>query len=345
MILAPLGLGVGDQVGQVRAGQHRGLVDHQQGARADPDRAAGAAPSGQVAQELGGVVRPGHSGGQGVAGRLGRGDADHRAQPGLGPDAGGLGQHPGFAGSGWCVDDRYEPAVGQRGEGGGRLVLAQPGLRGLIVPLARVLHLAHVLRASDQRVLEPVRVGAERVRGVCPAHARRAVCVGVRDHAFFHGQLRARGVPHAAVPLVDAPPVRAQQAARHLHQFRRFQTDDRLELRGQRPVGQVFQQRGGRGRVHPGAGQDAAQVLDHIRAGPRALFLLRERDRLLHRVGQLKFGEHHAARARARAAALAVPDRRRDRRQRDAKRARELIRPARVRLREIQRAVLGVARA
>ena len=55
--LGALGLGVGDQVGQVRTGQHRGLVDHQQGARADPDRAAGAAPAGQVAQELRGVIR------------------------------------------------------------------------------------------------------------------------------------------------------------------------------------------------------------------------------------------------------------------------------------------------
>ena len=39
-----------------------------------------------------------------------------------------------------------------------------------------------------------------------------------------------------------------------------------------------------------------------------------------------------------------MPDRWRDRRQRDAERARELVRPARLRLREIQRAVLGVAR-
>src|ERR1035441_8858447 len=47
-------LGVGDQAGQVRAGDHRGLIDDQQGARADGDRAAGAAPAGQVTQELGG---------------------------------------------------------------------------------------------------------------------------------------------------------------------------------------------------------------------------------------------------------------------------------------------------
>ena len=43
-------------------------------------------------------------------------------------------------------------------------------------------------------------------------------------------------------------------------------------------------------------------------------------------------------------AAAAVPHRRRDRRQRDAERARELVRPARVQLREIQRAFLRRAR-
>ena len=282
--LGAAGLGVGDQVGQVRAGQHRGLIDDQQGARADPDRAAGAAAAGQVAQELRGVVRHRDPGGQGVAGRLGRGDADHRAEPGLGPDPRGLGQHPGLAGPGGRVDDRDEPAVGQRGERGGGLVLAQPAAR------ARVLRVARVLRASGQRVLQPRRVRAERVRGLRAGQARRAVRAGLREHAFVHGQLRAGGVPGAAVPLVDAAPVRAQQAARHLGRLGCLQAGDRLELRAQRPVGQVLQQRGGRGRVHPGAGQDPAQVLDHIRAGPRALVLLRERDRFLRGAGQLELG-------------------------------------------------------
>ena len=45
------------------------------------DGAAGAAAAGQVAQELGGVVVLGDPGGQGVAGRLGRGDADDAAGP------------------------------------------------------------------------------------------------------------------------------------------------------------------------------------------------------------------------------------------------------------------------
>ena len=232
----------------------------------------------------------GHPGGQGVAGRLGRGDADHRAEPGLGPDPRGLGQHPGLPGPGRRVDHRHEPAIGQDGERGGGLVLAQPAARARILRVARVLRLARVARASGQRVLEPRRVRAERVRGLRAGHARRAARAGLRDHALFHGQLRARGIPGAAVPLVDAAPVRAQQAGRHLRRLGRFQAGDRFELRGQRPVGQVLQQRGGRGRIPAGAGQDAAQVLDQVRAGPRALFLLRQRDRLLRRAGQLEFG-------------------------------------------------------
>ena len=64
------GLGVADQVGQVRAGHGGGLIDDQQGRRAGLDRAAGAAAAGEVAQELGGVARHRHPGGQGVAGRL-----------------------------------------------------------------------------------------------------------------------------------------------------------------------------------------------------------------------------------------------------------------------------------
>ena len=94
------------------------------------------------------------------------------------------------------------------------------------------------------------------------------------DHAFLQGQLRVRGVPHAAVPLVDAAPVGAQQAGRDLGWRGCFQAGDWLELRSQRAVGEVFEQRGGRGRVHAGAGQHPAQVLDHIGARPRGLVLL-----------------------------------------------------------------------
>ena len=308
--LGPLGLGVGDQVGQVRAGQHRGLVDDQQGAGADGDGAAGAAPAGQVAQELRGVIRHRDSGGQGVAGGLGRGDADHRAEPGLGPDPGGLGQHPRLPGSGRRVDHRDKLAVGQRGQCGGGLVLAQPATG------ARVLRVARVVGASGQRGVEPRRVRAEPVCGLRASHARRAARAGLRDHVLLHHQLRARGIPGTAVPLVDAAPIRAQQASRHLRRLGRFQAGHRLEVRGQRPVGQVLQQRGGRGRIPAGAGQDPAQVLDQVRARPRALVLLRQRDRLLRRARQLELRQNRglrAGRVRGRAAGRGVPHRRRDR--------------------------------
>jgi hypothetical protein len=45
----------------------------------------------------------------------------------------------------------------------------------------------------------------------------------LHDEAFLHGQLHAGGVPHAAVPLVDAASVGAQQAARNLDRLRRLQ--------------------------------------------------------------------------------------------------------------------------
>ncbi len=185
------------------------------------------------------------------------------------------------------------------------------------------------------------------MRGLRAGQARRAARAGLGEHAFFHDQLRAGGVPGAAVPLVDAASVSAPQAARDFGRLGCFQAGDRLELRAQRPVSQVLQQRGGRGRVQAGARQDTAQVLDHIRAGPRALVLLRERDRLLRRARQLELRQGRGFRAgcvRGRAAGCAVPYRWRDRREAHAKRARELGRPARVDLRDIQRAVLRDAR-
>ena len=310
--LGAAGLRVGDQVGQVRAGQHRGLIDEQEGAGGDRDRAAGAAPAGQVAQELGAVVRPGDSGGQGVAGRLGRGDADHRAGRGAAQIRAASASTRVFPEpAGALITDTSRPSVSD-GQRGGGLVLAQPAARARVPRRARVVR---VVRAAGQRGLEPVRVRAERVRGLRARHVRRAIGAGVRGHARFHGQVRAGGVPGAAVPLVDAAPVRAQHAGRHLGRLGCLQAGDRLELRGQGPVGQVLQQRGGRGRVHPGPGQDPAQVLDHVRAGPGALVLLGQRDRLLRGAGQLQLGGHRAvraARARARALAQAVPDRRRD---------------------------------
>ena len=155
-----------------------------------------------------------------------------------------------------------------------------------------------------------------------------------------------RGEPHAAVPLVHAAPVGTQQTGRHLYRLGCLQARHRLELRPQRPVREVFQQSGGRRWVHAGAGQDAAQVLDQVRAGPGALFLLGQRDRFLRGLAHLELAGDRAGitwAARARACAAVVPYRRRDRRQAHAESPRECVRPARVHLRYIQRAVLGGA--
>ena len=77
--------GLADDVGHVRVGGHGRFVHQDQVAGLQLDGAAGAALPGQVTQELGAVVRLGHSGGQGVAGRLGRRDPDDPPEPGRGP--------------------------------------------------------------------------------------------------------------------------------------------------------------------------------------------------------------------------------------------------------------------
>jgi len=184
-------------------------------------------PTRQVAQELRGVVGQRDAGGQGVTGGLRRGDADHRAHSGIGPDAGGLGQDAGLARSGRGVDHRYEPAIGQRRERGGGLVLAQPGLRGLIV---------RVWPGAGECALETRQVGAERVRGLLARQLRRGARAGLRECACLHSELRAGCVPGAAVPLMDAAAVRAPHARRNLGQLWRLQADHWLELRGKYPV-------------------------------------------------------------------------------------------------------------
>ena len=88
---------LGDDVGQVGVGDHGRLVHQDQVAGPQRDGAAGAALAGQVAQELGAVVGLGDPGGQGVAGRLGRRDADDPAEPGRGPRPARRGQHPRLA--------------------------------------------------------------------------------------------------------------------------------------------------------------------------------------------------------------------------------------------------------
>jgi hypothetical protein len=119
--------GLGDDIGQVRGGHHRRLVHQDQVTGPQLDRAAGAALAGQVTQELGAVVGHRDSGGQGVAGRLGRRDPDHPAESGRRPGPACRGQHPGLAGSGGRIDHRDTPRVGQHRQRRGGLILAQPG--------------------------------------------------------------------------------------------------------------------------------------------------------------------------------------------------------------------------
>ena len=219
--LGAVGGGLGDDVGQVGVGDHGGLVDQDQVAGPQPDGAAGAAPAGQVAQELGGVVGLGDPGGQGVAGRLGRRDADDPAEPGRSPCLACRGQHPGLAGPGGRVDHRDALAVGQHRQRGGGLIFPQAGAG------ARA---GRVGCAAGQRGFELFEVRAERPRGLRAGHARGAVGARERDHALFQGQLRVRGVAHSPVPLVDAAAVGAQQAARYLGGFWGLQAGHRLEL-------------------------------------------------------------------------------------------------------------------
>ena len=146
--------------------------------------------------------------------------------------------------------------------------------------------------------------------------------------------------------LVDAAAIGAQQAARNLDRFGCLQADDRLELAAQRAVGQVLEQSRGRGRVLAGAREDAAQVLDQVGAGPGGLFLLGQGDGFMRGAGQLGgVWGLRGERVRGCVRAGVVPDCRRDVGQPDAERARELVRPTFVELREVQCAVaLGGAR-
>jgi hypothetical protein len=98
-----------------------------------------------------------------------------------------------------------------------------------------------VVRVVGQRAVELRQVRAEHQRGAGAVHARRAAPARECEHPLFHGQLRVRGEPHAAVPLVDAAPVGTPQAGRHPHRLGRLQAGHWLELRGQRPVRDLLQ--------------------------------------------------------------------------------------------------------
>ena len=132
-----------DDVGQVRVRDHGRLVHQDQVTGPQLDGAASAALAGQVAQELGGVVGLRDAGSQGVAGRLGRRDTDHPAQPCRRPCPARRGQHPCLAGSRGRVYHRDPSAVGQHRQCRGGLIHAQAGARARRV---RVLRPARVMR-------------------------------------------------------------------------------------------------------------------------------------------------------------------------------------------------------
>jgi hypothetical protein len=132
-----------------------------------------------------------------------------------------FGQDAGLAGSGRGVDDRDALAVGQDRQRGGGLVFAQPSMRTLVVCDVRV---------AVHRGVEFREFGAEGARGLRAGQARRAARAGLGEHAFFHDQLRAGGVPDAAVALVDTASVGTQQAARDFGRLGCFQADHWLEL-------------------------------------------------------------------------------------------------------------------
>ena len=112
---------------------------------------------------------------------------------GRGPDPGGFGHHPRLARPGRGVDYGEALAVGQHRQHSRGLIGSQLRTFGMMI--------LNFLRASCQRVLKLSQFGAEGSRGAGARQARRDACAGLRDEAFLHGQLRAGGVPHAAVPL------------------------------------------------------------------------------------------------------------------------------------------------
>ena len=70
------------------------------------------------------------------------------------------------------------------------------------------------LRAPLKRGFQVRQVCAEGPRGAGAVQARRDLGACLRHEALLHRQLHAGGVTHAAVPLVDAAPVRALQRMR-----------------------------------------------------------------------------------------------------------------------------------
>ena len=223
--LGAAGRRLADDVGQVGVADHGRLVHQDQVAGPQPDGAAGAALAGQVAQELGAVVGLGDPGGQGVAGRLGRRDADDPPEPGRGPRLARRGQHPRLAGPGGRVDHRDALAVGQHRQRRGGLIHAQPGARARAVRVR-----ARGRPARPRAAPGPRRAPARRPRGSCAARRRRAparACAlpGTAARAWRTALPRAAGrccarrraascaAPRLAPAPAGRPPARTPTAA------------------------------------------------------------------------------------------------------------------------------------
>ena len=283
----------------------------------------------------------GHPGGQGVAGRLGRGDADHFAGRGAAQIRAASASTRVFPDpAGALSTDTSRPSVSTAS--------AAAAWSSRSPRRARARARLRVVRAAGQRVLEPRRVRAERVRGLRARHARRAVRARLREpcalpwpaaRASRTGCRRAAGRRCARRRAAScAAPRPASGASRQA-----TGSNSEASARSARSSSSAAAAAGSmpvRGRTRPRYLITSARVhaLFSCWASATAFCAARASS------SSVGTAAVRAARARARAAAPAVPDRRRDRRQRDAEGARELVRPARVRLREIQRAVLRVAR-
>jgi hypothetical protein len=323
--------GVLDDAAERPGRRQRRLIGEHQVAWFQPDRAAGTRTAGEVAEELRRVIGRGDPGGERVAGRLRRRDPDHPPGTGVPPRPSGHGQQVGLAGPGGRVDDRDPARVGQRGVCGRRLIHAEPGPRD-----ARVRGRAG-LREDGVELRD---AGAERPRGPVARHHRRAFGLCLLDEAFLDHQLGVRGVAGAAVALVDAAAVRAQERRGRLDRLGCLQAGHRLELARQRLVRELLQQPHGGGGVEAGAGQDVAEVPDQVGPGERGLLPLDSCQRLLRRPRGFQPRQPSSWRAR-RGAGLApacfAPHRRRDRRQRDAEGAAQPVRPPGVQRGEVKR--------
>ena len=263
-----------------------------------------------------------------------------RPEPGRGPRPARRGQHPRLAGPGRRVDHRDAPAVGQHRQRGRGLIHAQPG------PRARTVR---VLRAAGQRAVELRQVRAERPRGLGAVHARRAArraparpCAvpwsaarawrTARRRAAGRRCARRRAASWPAPRPAPAPPGRPPA---------RTPTRSARSARSSSSAAAAAGSMPDRGSTRPRYLIRSArvQVLLSCCASATAFCAARRTSSWLG-TGPGSPGP----RVRARVPAAVVPHRRRDRRQAHAESARELVRPARVHLRDIQRAVLGGAR-